>query len=87
MNVLPFRRSTRSTRTPQPLDPHYCRCVVHHPVTAVERNLVRALAARAIAVGDTDHAGYLQLRLDTAQRCPAYRGGRSSEHSEPMGAA
>jgi hypothetical protein len=68
---------------------------VHHFVTRVERDVAEAGIAQAKANRDPDRAAFLQLQLDKASHCPAYRGqtcpcgcGRKiSEHSEPMGAA
>ena len=57
-------------------DPRRCHCTIHHPVSQVERNLVKAAIARAQANRDFDHAGYLQAQLNTAYRCPAYAGPR-----------
>lgn len=95
MRTLAFRRPVRR-RIVVAVDPRRCRCLVHHAVTPIERNLALARIDWANASGDSDLADFLRRQLDKAADCPAYQNGptcpcgcgrRPSEHSEPMGAA
>ncbi|MCX4751712.1 hypothetical protein OG455_41885 [Kitasatospora sp. NBC_01287] len=69
MNLLHLPHRRQSVFAPAEPDPFACHCVVHHPVTVAERELVGDLWLLALIDGDEDRAGYLRTQLATI--CPA----------------
>lgn len=66
IHLLPRRRRQFSVPAPGPTA---CHCVVHHPATAAERELVTDQWLLALIDGDTDRTNYLRTQLSTV--CPA----------------